>query len=260
MSDMLTAREVQSILQVDRSTVYRMAEDGRLPAIKVGKQWRFPAHQIQQQFDLTPPTTSYSPYPVVETAVADGDELAALLPLECVQLIQNSFADLLGVMLVITDMNGRPITQPSHTCGLFEVINEIPDEVEKCIDGWHRLAHTIDLTPRFSPSHLGLLCSRAMIRVGIELKGMVVAGCIAPENWPPTGAELVEMAAAIGVEPAQLAPHLDDVIYLDEAGQQQVLASLQRLATIVAHIVAHIVNERLTLVNRLEQIAGLARL
>ncbi len=48
MADMLTAKDVQDLLQVDRSTVYRMAEAGRLPAIKVGKQWRFPAAQIEE--------------------------------------------------------------------------------------------------------------------------------------------------------------------------------------------------------------------
>ena len=61
MSQMLTAKEIQSLLDVDRSTVYRMAEDGRLPAIKVGRQWRFPAQKIEdwlgeQQFTLASAT------------------------------------------------------------------------------------------------------------------------------------------------------------------------------------------------------------
>lgn len=254
MSDMLTAKEVQSILQVDRSTVYRMAEDGRLPAVKVGKQWRFPARQIQRQFEL-PPAPAAVPSSPTPAAAPDAGNLAELLPLECVQLIQNSFADLLGVMLVITDMNGNPITRPSHTCGLFDVISQIPNEVQKCIKSWHKLAHTIELEPAFSPSHLGLMCSRAMIRVGGELCGMVVAGCAAPEAWPPTGKELEAMAAEIGVAPAQLAPHLDDVFYLDQARQRQVLVTLQRLAAIVAHVV----NERQSLLGRLEQIADLAK-
>ncbi|MCA9925804.1 MAG: helix-turn-helix domain-containing protein, partial [Anaerolineales bacterium] len=43
MAEMLTAKDIQALLQVDRSTVYRMAEAGRIPAIKVGRQWRFPA-------------------------------------------------------------------------------------------------------------------------------------------------------------------------------------------------------------------------
>ena len=44
--ELLTATQVQNILHVDRSTVYRMAESGRVPAIRVGEQWRFPADEI----------------------------------------------------------------------------------------------------------------------------------------------------------------------------------------------------------------------
>jgi excisionase family DNA binding protein len=50
MSEMLTAKEMQDLLQVDRSTIYRMAESGKLPAIKVGKQWRFPSEQVDSWF------------------------------------------------------------------------------------------------------------------------------------------------------------------------------------------------------------------
>ena len=46
MTDLLTTKELQAILHVDRTTIYRMAESGRLPAVKVGGQWRFPRQQI----------------------------------------------------------------------------------------------------------------------------------------------------------------------------------------------------------------------
>jgi excisionase family DNA binding protein len=39
----LTTRQVQNILQVDRITIYRMLQDGRLKGVKIGQQWRFPA-------------------------------------------------------------------------------------------------------------------------------------------------------------------------------------------------------------------------
>ena len=39
---LLTALEVQELLHIDRSTVYRMAEDGRLPAIRVGSLLALP--------------------------------------------------------------------------------------------------------------------------------------------------------------------------------------------------------------------------
>ncbi len=47
MAVYLTTREVQDLFKVDRSTIYRMAEDGRLPAVKVGRQWRFPSERIE---------------------------------------------------------------------------------------------------------------------------------------------------------------------------------------------------------------------
>ncbi len=48
MVELLTPKEMQTLLQVDRSTIYRMAEAKRLPAIKVGKQWRFPADAVEK--------------------------------------------------------------------------------------------------------------------------------------------------------------------------------------------------------------------
>jgi excisionase family DNA binding protein len=257
MTEMLTAKDVQALLQVDRTTVYRMAEDGRLPAVKIGKQWRFSAEQLQQQLGL-PAAAEGLPAPEDRSSRRSPatSGLKALLPVECVQLMQNNFADLLGVMLVVTDMDGRPLTQPSHTCGLFDVINETPGALQSCMDSWRMMAQAIDLEPRFSRTHLGLLCGRAMIRVGAELQGMVVAGCVAPAKWPPTAAELALMAADLGLQPEQLAPRLDQVFFLSQSEQQQVLVYLQRIAAIIAHIV----HERKLLMDRLAHIAELTQL
>lgn len=38
---LLTVDEVADMLRINKSTVYRMAKQGRLPAIRVGRQWRF---------------------------------------------------------------------------------------------------------------------------------------------------------------------------------------------------------------------------
>jgi excisionase family DNA binding protein len=257
MSEMLTAKEVQAILQVDRSTIYRMAESGRLPAVKVGKQWRFPAEKIENWFQLHSSSASVEGVGrPTQTINGRGENLAELLPLECVQLIQNTFADLLGVMLIVTDMEGNPITDPSRPCGLFQAVNETPHAVQRCIQSWSALATTIDLEPKFSRSHLGLLCTRAMIRVGTRLKGMVVAGCVAPDDWPPATQEIEQIASGFGVEPLLLIDHIGEVFYLDEAQRAVVLANVQR----IANIIAHIVNERRTLMGRLEAIAHLTTL
>ena len=44
---LLTARQLQELLQVDRITIYRMLSDGRLEGFKVGGQWRFSRQAIQ---------------------------------------------------------------------------------------------------------------------------------------------------------------------------------------------------------------------
>ncbi len=261
MGKMLTAKEVQQLLQVDRSTVYRMAESGRLPAIKVGKQWRFPAHQLQAwlgtQVDVTDgDAQSRSAQDVLVAESAEDSELAKILPVECVQLIQDSHADLLGVMLVITDMEGNPVTRPSNPCGLFSVISEKPQAIQRCINSWQDLGQLLSIEPVYHKSHLGMLCARGLIRVGKELSGMVVAGCIMPPEWPPSASEIDEMAAEFGVEAELLTSQLDQVFVLSEEERAAVLASVQR----VANIVAHIIQERQVLLGRLGSIAKLARL
>jgi len=254
MAEMLTAKDIQDMLQIDRSTIYRMAENGRIPAVKVGKQWRFSSDAIDvwlaAQSALPAPSSSL--LPTIE--ITPGDDLASLLPLECVQLIQDTFADSLGVMVVITDMEGNPITEVSHTCGLFDAISEVPDAVHKCIESWHTLADAIDLEPKYMVSHLKLLCARGLIRVGSELKGMVVIGGIAPPNWPPTPEQVQTMATEFGVDPEILTTCLSDVFYLDETEQTRVLTFVQR----IANIVAHIARERNTLIGNLETIANFA--
>jgi excisionase family DNA binding protein len=257
MTDLLTAKDMEELLHVDRSTIYRMAEQGRLPAVKVGKQWRFPSDQVSSQFQIQVPSpvdNSENSKPAI--VATNTDKLAAVLPIECVQLIQESFADLLGVMIVVTDMEGRPITNPSNSCGLFDVISQVPGALQKCIQSWHIMASSLELEPQFDISHLGLHCARALIRVGSELQGMVVASCVAPDTWPPKEEGISAIAAELAVDQALIEKHVEEVHRLSAYQQEQVLVYIQRMANIVAHIV----NERITLVNRLEAIADLTAL
>jgi GMP synthase PP-ATPase subunit len=64
------------------------------------------------------------------------------------------------------------------------------------------------------------------------------------------------MAAEFELDTASLTPHVNEVFFLDTGEMQRVLAYLQR----IANIVAHIVDERKTLVGRLAAIADLTEL
>ena len=46
--EILTVGEVAHFLRVPKSTVYKLARIGEIPASKIGKHWRFLRHDIQQ--------------------------------------------------------------------------------------------------------------------------------------------------------------------------------------------------------------------
>ncbi|MDW8072385.1 MAG: PocR ligand-binding domain-containing protein [Anaerolineae bacterium] len=258
MPEMLTARDMQALLQVDRSTIYRMAEAGQLPAIKVGKQWRFPSDQVEQW--LRERTIARFPGAQgVPTAFPEGvslrDDLAALLPLPCVQLIQDLFAELANVMVVVTDMEGNPVTKVSRPCGLFCVIDQVPHAIRTCVASWQALGATPELEARLLPTSLGVLCVRGLVRIGNELKGMVIMGGIAPDDWPPPPEEIQAIAARHGVDADLLAAHIHEVYYVDASQRTRLVHTVQRIADVIAHIA----NERRTLMEKLAAIAQLTR-
>jgi excisionase family DNA binding protein len=250
MTEMLTAKDIQDLLQVDRSTVYRMAEAGRLPALKVGRQWRFPAERIKQWM-VTNDTEGVVTLP---DAPPVAEELASLLPLECVQLIQDTFAAALGVMVVVTDMDGEAITRVSNPCGFFNALR--PWALDKCAEQWKEMATAVELEPRFIRSHLGLLCARGMVHTGARLQGMVFVGGIAPDDWPPAPDEVESLAREAGVASAAVAARVDEVFLLDAQQRQHVLSLVQPMANIVSHIAG----ERGSMLAQLEAFTSLTAL
>lgn len=50
-SDVLTLEQVAELLQVNQWTMYRLVKEGKIPAFKVGKQWRFKRDAIDKWID-----------------------------------------------------------------------------------------------------------------------------------------------------------------------------------------------------------------
>jgi excisionase family DNA binding protein len=202
---LLTARQVQLMLGVDRSTVYRMAEDGRIPAIKVGRQWRFPADRIGDLLRVvegTPPAppVSHSPAPAAPSPVVAAS-------------VAEVAADLLGVMMVVTDMDGHPITGVSNPCPWFTERSDDPGLIDACITEWQQLADDPDFEPRFAIGTLGFECARSFIRSGTSLVGMVLVGGIAPVGSDVSGLH-----------------------HLDGEGRRRVLSALPRVAAVLSQV------------------------
>ena len=47
MAEILTLPELAKYLKTSRDTIYRKAQKGMIPAIKFGKEWRFPKDVIK---------------------------------------------------------------------------------------------------------------------------------------------------------------------------------------------------------------------
>lgn len=248
MQTMLTAKDIQEAIHVDKSTVYRMAEDGRLPAIKVGRQWRFPADEVAAALgiDVTPSRPS---------TVADSDRsLESLLVPEAVQTIADLIADLFGLMAVVTDMDGHPLTTVANPCGFYEFLQQGSATADHCVEGWKQLGATPDLDAAFLPSHLGFLCARTFIRVDRSLVGMVIVGGLAPDEWPPGSDEIARISRETGLGPEAVAAHAAEVYELSDPDRERVLALLPRIADLISRLAA----ARSQLLSRFDEIASLA--
>jgi len=49
--DILNIKEVADFLRIPVSTIYKLAQDGKVPAIKVGKHWRFMKKDLESLFE-----------------------------------------------------------------------------------------------------------------------------------------------------------------------------------------------------------------
>jgi excisionase family DNA binding protein len=54
--EILNIKEVSDYLKIPVSTIYKLVQDGKVPAVKVGKHWRFMKKDIDRLFELRLPT------------------------------------------------------------------------------------------------------------------------------------------------------------------------------------------------------------
>ena len=135
-NELLTAKQAQELLKVDRTTIYRMLKDGRLNGVKVGHQWRFFARDVN---DLLSGARLMSE--------KDVPVSVDVLPLHCVQPVQDVFAEIAELGAVTTDKSGMPLTRISNSCDFCKLILGSDEGRQACINSWGKLAEQKDLLP-----------------------------------------------------------------------------------------------------------------
>ena len=246
MDDYLTTRQVLDILKVDRVTIYRMLQDGRIKGFKIGQQWRFPLQEVQR---------------LVRGAIPQPEpsqlETSNNFPTHCVQTIQDLFSEVGQISALVVDLNGKPLTEVSHLCRFCQVVLQSPAGQEACQASWQECAHQSATGSRHFTCHAGLQYISAPILDKDQATGYFLAGEF---YWQvPDAIEETEriqhLARATNqrTESLQQAADILPVISLDQHPEVETWPSLAALA------IQSILHERTSFIDRLQQIANLTQ-
>jgi excisionase family DNA binding protein len=97
----LTTEEVLEYLQVNLRTVYRLIKAGKIPAVRVGRQWRFRKRDIDAWLDSQRPRSGGGPRP--QPAAAARPAAGAARPRVLVVDDEASIRDLLSKTLALAE-------------------------------------------------------------------------------------------------------------------------------------------------------------
>ncbi len=245
MEEFLTAKEIQDLLKVDRTTIYRMLKDGRLRGVRVGTQWRFSRQEVEAMLSGPPPAEErLSPLP------------ADILPIHCIQPIQNVFGQIAEVACVTTAPDGQPLTEMSNPCSFCRLILDSESGKHACIASWRKLAQHSREEPHFIRCHASLQYARARIEVNGQMAAMIVAGQFYadPPDRHEENRRVQELAALHGIDPVALVQAARDLPVLEKRRREQLAGWL----TSVADTFEQVAQERAALMGRLQQIAAIS--
>jgi excisionase family DNA binding protein len=247
MANLLTTKELQDLLKLDRTTIYRMLKDGRIAGIRVGGQWRFSRESVDALIG--------APTPLEEEP---GPSSTDALPLHCIRPIQQVFAEIAQVGAFTAGPDGTPLTELSNSCSFCTLLLKSDSGRKACMASWHKLARQREKHPRFEMCHAGLEYARATIEVDGNLVALVVAGQFYAR--PPDRAEektrVEKLARTHGIQKDALASAAKDIKILDKRHEQQLGGWL----TSVAGTFEQVAHERKELMSRLRNIAEISTL
>jgi excisionase family DNA binding protein len=241
MENLLTARQVQEMLNVDRTTIYRMLKDGRLTGVKVGQHWRFSSREVNDMLAGSPRVEPEEPVSL------------NVLPVHCMQPVQDVFAEIAEVGAVTTDKYGTPITRISNSCDFCKLILGSESGRDACGKSWKQMAERDEKAPEFMTCHAGLKYASARI----EVKGTLIATLVSGQFYAETpdaeeeARRIHELAKAYDINEALLTQAAKMISVLDERHVPQIGKWLEK----VAHTFEQISTERSDLMGRLRQIA-----
>ena len=247
MEDFLTTRQVIELLKVDRITIYRMLQDGRLKGSKIGHQWRFPRSEVDQL--LT------GEFHAEDVPPAEPD---SSLPIHCIQAIQDLFSAVSRIGSYMLDSNGEPLTRRTGPKELCDVVMGSEAGLAACQECWKEIARSSQAGRRYFTCHAGFNHIGAPVisggtQVGFFLVGPYRLQAVDPEEQ----AERLQRLSEAYDLPFERLKQADATVPVIPPMNQ---AELESWPSTAARAVQSILIERTGLVERLRQIASLTQI
>jgi excisionase family DNA binding protein len=243
MPELLTTKQLQDLLQIDRMTVYRMLADGRLNGVKVGNQWRFSQSEVAR----------------ILGEKTDEDEAVESItdfPEGCVKEIQDIFAGILGVGAITVTLKGTPLTQPTYSNPFCKLILASPKGRQACQQSWCRIASKSARQPDFHVCHAGLCYMRSPIEVEGKKVSWLIAGqyYLNPPDPQREQGHITQLASEFGIPEPDLQVAAKEIPVLKRRQLEQVREWTPKVAGTVQSILC----ERSDLLSRFQRIAELS--
>lgn len=245
MDHFLTTKQVQDLFKIDRITVYRMLQDGRIKGVKIGNQWRFPQKEVEKFL---------SGENAGLTVVTDDE---SDFPIHCLQTIQDLFSSVSHYSAVIIDQKGQQVTQISQPGPICQLLLTTAKGREICEDSWRKIAELAQGRQEIFTIHAGLKYFGSVIQTQNQKRGVFLAGefYLDSIDVDTEKKNLLETGRFCGIDEQEMIRAYHQVPHLSPAEQQHL--ALQPAAA--ANAVESILNQRNVFMERLQQIASLTK-
>lgn len=252
--ELLTTREVQSLVRLNRVTIYRLIRDGEFPAVKIGGQWRFPRKAIEAWLSGQSSPAQIgpfyergtSPYPPALDEIFIHSGLKPVL---------EAFADATGVSVFVVDNQGELLTDCMECYPFCRAIKRNAADQQDWLEILQEPTGVEDENLR---CHEGLNYLSAAIILSGESAAWVVMGPFVTDEAHLQAIErtLPALATRYGVDPIDL---WNDLHTVQQIGPEQAKL-LGGLLSQVVSVITQLAYERNTVTQRLHQIGQLVDL
>jgi excisionase family DNA binding protein len=244
MENYLTSKQVQELFKVDRITVYRMLQDGRLKGIKIGNQWRFSQSEVERLLNGI-------------SLPVESEETESVFPVHCVQTIQNLYSSLSKANALVVNCAGEAVTKTSKQSNFCKLMQSSPSGLRACQESWKSFFSEGTKNGNAFTCHAGLSYFGAPILSQNKVQGLFLSGQFQERTATP--AEAQERCARLSKQHQLNATAVEaafaEIPTLSQEQKEYIADQPQAAATAVESILT----ERSAFMDRLQKIANLTQ-